>query len=424
MRLLVCLFLFITVCLSGQSVSFIETDLEAAKARAAREGKTLFVSTYASYCIPCKKQAEAFKDPALARYFNDNFINVRVNVETTLGKAYALKYQIVFLPTLIFVDQSGYERMKIDRLVSTYDLLRFAKIINNDYTTTQSSTNVNPPPRQTKTIAQAPSSQNKTSKEIREEAITNKDTKIVYVMGQDNGDLPPEILKEEAYFRMQLMDGSEIKAAQKYLDTQEDWGTDVNIRFIHDFLHDTRSDGFEYMLDNKVRFEEVIGRAQIHQTINILVNKELERGYPKPDFERAYQLYAMAGDKTARSSAIVYHADNLYSHQDKTAFIAFCDANDVAVVRNAELLYRYSDQKATLTNNHKQLKYLMGLASKAVELNPNQPIYHYNKAKIAFLLKDKKKALNSCNEAKTHLGPEDGDVRHKIEEILRLVDQL
>jgi len=113
--------------------------------------------------------------------------------------------------------------------------------------------------------------------------------KILYVMGQD-GDLPPEILREEAYFRMQLMDGSHHAAAEKYLETQDDWSTEVNMQFVHDFLHDARSKEFDYLIENRKAFEQLIGKLQISQSIQILVNKELERAFPRPDRKRVKKL--------------------------------------------------------------------------------------------------------------------------------------
>ena len=108
-------------------------------------------------------------------------------------------------------------------------------------------------------------------------------------MGQ-GGDLPPEILRQEAYFRMELMDGSHHIAAKKYLDTQTDWTTEDNMQFIHDFLYDARSKEFEFVIANREACESLLGKSAVNNTINILVNKELERAFPRPDKKRIKEL--------------------------------------------------------------------------------------------------------------------------------------
>ena len=120
-------------------------------------------------------------------------------------------------------------------------------------------------------------------------AIKPDEGKVLQVMGQGDA-LPPELLREEAYFRMRLMDGSHHEAARVYLDTQNDWSSEVNMQFIHDFLYDARSEEFEFLVAHRTAFERLLGEERVAQSIQILVQKELERAFPRPDKKRIKKL--------------------------------------------------------------------------------------------------------------------------------------
>ncbi len=291
------LFIFISANLWGQSVRFTESSLETAISLAKSQNKNIFIDTYASYCQPCKKLEKEFRDEELAQYLNDNFVSIRVDMEGANAADYKERYPIVFLPTMLFLSTEGNLRMSIDDLLQAKDSLKMAKYVNGDEEkkiVAAEAAAPSPPVAETP-VAETPSPKVTTAPEPSNPTPTPKieldesEGKILYVMGQD-GQLPPHILREEAYFRMQLMDGSHHATADKYLATQDDWSTEVNMKFVHDFLNDARSDKFEYLIANRSAFEKLIGKEQIAQSIQILVNKELERAFPRPDKKRVKQL--------------------------------------------------------------------------------------------------------------------------------------
>lgn len=284
---LILLFALSVVACQAQNIRFTETGLSSTIALAQEAGKYIFVDTYASYCKPCKKMELEFRDRAVADYFNANFINVRVDMESKFAEDFKNAYGIVFLPTLLFLDSNGNQRISVDRVVPAEELLSMGKFIIGK----------SMPPQQVVTATPAHHKKIEKQPEQAPDDTTTDDIslepgegKILYVMGQDGGDLPPEILKEEAYFRMELMDGSHTAAATKYLDTQTDWSTETNIRFIHDFIQDARSKEFDYLIANREKFDQILGTSTINNTINILVNKELERAFPRPDEDRIKEL--------------------------------------------------------------------------------------------------------------------------------------
>ncbi len=82
--------------------------LSAVLDKAAKENKPVFVDFYTTWCTPCKMMDEdVFSDRNLASYFNDNFVNYKVDCEKGNGTNLAAIFGINNYPTLIFMDEKG-----------------------------------------------------------------------------------------------------------------------------------------------------------------------------------------------------------------------------------------------------------------------------------------------------------------------------
>lgn len=78
------------------------------KAKAKRENKMIFFDAYTSWCGPCKfLETNVYTDDKVAAYYNDNFINVKFDMEKGEGIALAKELDIVSFPTLLFFSPSG-----------------------------------------------------------------------------------------------------------------------------------------------------------------------------------------------------------------------------------------------------------------------------------------------------------------------------
>ena len=83
------------------------TWAEALK-KAEKEKKMVFMDAFADWCKPCKWMAEnAFMDPEVAEYFNDKFVNVKMDMEKGEGVALAQQYTVTAYPTLLFIRPDG-----------------------------------------------------------------------------------------------------------------------------------------------------------------------------------------------------------------------------------------------------------------------------------------------------------------------------
>lgn len=77
--------------------------------KAEKENKLLFVDAYAAWCGPCKfMERNIFSETQVAQYYNDNFINVSIDMETLEGQKFNEKYPIEVFPTLMYLNANGH----------------------------------------------------------------------------------------------------------------------------------------------------------------------------------------------------------------------------------------------------------------------------------------------------------------------------
>ena len=91
-------------------IKFEHMTLDEAKAKAKLEKKPIFVDVHATWCGPCKRMAAtAFVDPAVSTYYNEHFINVKIDGEKEAegGPKTMMEYGISAYPTLLYINADG-----------------------------------------------------------------------------------------------------------------------------------------------------------------------------------------------------------------------------------------------------------------------------------------------------------------------------
>lgn len=92
-----------------KGIAFQDVSFEEAKTLALKSGKLIFIDCYTDWCGPCKRMAEtSFKDERVGKFFNEHFINVKIEMEKNpIGPELARLYKVRAYPTLLFVDGNG-----------------------------------------------------------------------------------------------------------------------------------------------------------------------------------------------------------------------------------------------------------------------------------------------------------------------------
>jgi thiol-disulfide isomerase/thioredoxin len=109
-KLVAIILLFVAFKANAQNeIKFNQTTTwkETAEA-AAKTGKLIFVDCYTSWCAPCKwMDKNVFVEPKVAAFYNDNFINVKIDMEKGEGVELRKKYGIHSYPSFLFVNDKG-----------------------------------------------------------------------------------------------------------------------------------------------------------------------------------------------------------------------------------------------------------------------------------------------------------------------------
>jgi len=96
-----------------KGIEFFDGTWEEAVALSEKEGKPIFLDAYASWCGPCKMlKSRVFTNEEVGSYYNDNFINMKMDMEKGEGKALARKYRVTAYPSLFFINADGSLRKK------------------------------------------------------------------------------------------------------------------------------------------------------------------------------------------------------------------------------------------------------------------------------------------------------------------------
>lgn len=76
--------------------------------KAKQENKLLFIDCYTSWCGPCKMMANnIFTQKEVGKYFNEHFINIKVDMEKGEGREISTRYNVRAFPTMMVIEPSG-----------------------------------------------------------------------------------------------------------------------------------------------------------------------------------------------------------------------------------------------------------------------------------------------------------------------------
>lgn len=130
-KILFPLLLLATVFSASAQIDFEGGYYKDALRKAKNEGKIIFIDAYTSWCGPCKWMSRnVFSNYRVGNYFNDNFINLKVDMESRLGKILARRYGINSYPTLLFIDGDGNRVYSSVGSMDSYDFINLGKKVN------------------------------------------------------------------------------------------------------------------------------------------------------------------------------------------------------------------------------------------------------------------------------------------------------
>ncbi len=118
---------------STDGIKFFEGGLEKAVVIARKENKPLFVMIHASWCSVCKRmKKEVLPQKQVGDVFNEHFINLMIDYDSTEGEMIRGQYEVKGTPTFLFLTGEGKVINRTSGYQPVESLIDFAKNLNID----------------------------------------------------------------------------------------------------------------------------------------------------------------------------------------------------------------------------------------------------------------------------------------------------
>ena len=218
-----------------EGIQFTQQNWNQVIIQSAKENKIIFIDAYTDWCQPCKKMdKQVFPQKLVGDFYNENFVNVKLDMEKGIGEELKKKYDIFFFPTFLFLTADGTIVHRIAGYQSVPRLLELGKT-----------------------------------------AIDPSKRLSAFEKRFEDGDRDPKFLMQYTSLRKAAMDGTHNAIAEEYLSTQKDWTTKENLKFIFKQVDDTDSKLFDYILENRTIFEKQFKVSKVAGKIENLIYQKV-----------------------------------------------------------------------------------------------------------------------------------------------------
>jgi len=97
----------------SDGIVFFEGSFEEALSQAKQENKIVFLDAYASWCGPCRAMQQfSFTSEDVGAFYNEHFINVKIDMEKGEGPALAKALQVEAYPSLYYISPDRKVKLK------------------------------------------------------------------------------------------------------------------------------------------------------------------------------------------------------------------------------------------------------------------------------------------------------------------------
>lgn len=196
----------------AQGIAFHEGDWASALKKAKAEDKLIFMDCYTTWCGPCKMMAKSvFPEQSVGAFFNQHFVNVKMDMEKGEGRQLAQTYQVRAYPTLLFVDGDG-------------------KVVHKALGARQVADFI----------------------ELGKAALKRNDKSAEYAALYEAGDRSAELLRKYAY-ALKAQKQPYAKVANEYLDAEPSFAERQDLQAVYDLVEYVDSKLYETMVAHKAR---------------------------------------------------------------------------------------------------------------------------------------------------------------------------
>ena len=113
---------------ANEGIKFFDGSMQEALELAKKEDKLIFLDACASWCGPCKSmQKKVFPMTKVGEFYNENFINLKIDMEKGEGIELSEKYEVKAYPSLFIIDHNGMPKMSAVGYHNANQLVKFGK---------------------------------------------------------------------------------------------------------------------------------------------------------------------------------------------------------------------------------------------------------------------------------------------------------
>lgn len=366
---------FILLILSGKSISaqekntiqFQQISFAEALQLSANTGKPVFIDCYTSWCAPCKKMEQTvFVNDSVYTFYNEHFINFKVDMEKGEGIELRKKYEVGSFPTYLFVDSKGEIVHRTASLMPVNEfLIEGRKALN--------------PTGSFRVLKEKYEGGDRSEKLLLEYAV---------VLKKINRDQSQKVQKE-------LTD----KITDAELHSPFGWEVIENMsQFETDRLG-------KYLLQNKDYFKDIAGEKALQTVLNRLKMSEMYRFIRDNDSISFFrELKEMKLDKnlvTQRNVAML-ETEYYLETNNVDSFVVVAKRAEKGILENNDMDLAFIARRALYKadGNKKILNESLRLARKAVVLNPEEYSNQGTLASVCLEMKLKKEGIEAATKAR------------------------
>jgi len=260
------LLFLVSISLFGQGatkIDFIQDKWEKILAKASEENKMIFVDAYTTWCGPCKlMDKKIFTNDLVATYFNETFVNAKIDMEKGEGPELARKYDVSAYPTLLFINAEG---KAVHRGLGFHDENELVELANI--------------------------------------ALEGSQTNDAMAQKFASGNRDPKFLLDYIDKLYSMQNGTHLPVAEAYLESAKDLSFDEKMEFVQMYTSDTDTKLFDFMLKNKTAFIEKFGQESVDAKISDLIYLESNLDMKPEELAKLDALFKKANPKTAKKES-------------------------------------------------------------------------------------------------------------------------
>ncbi|MEO1449855.1 MAG: thioredoxin family protein [Bacteroidota bacterium] len=361
-------------------IQFFEGNWAAALEKAKTERKLIFLDAYAEWCGPCKALVRnTFPREEVGAFYNENFINLRIDMEKGEGVQLAQTYKVAAYPTLLFINHLGEVVHKTAGYMPPKKLIAAGK-----------------------------------------QALSPEKNFALLELEIESGSKDPEVLF--AYAKTLDEQGKDAaNAARKYFATQteKDLLSDRNWEAIETFTTDLDSREYQVLLAKQKKFMKAHGIQPVaNKLYHVLEQTVLEDAESGNGTE--YQKAVAAAEKNFKDKGLIASSLRMLHHEQIRDWKAYADQAlyhfDTYIIPQPKPLNRAARNFADNIDDVDMLVKAVAWARQSIAIE-NDSYNNETLARLYLKLDQPEKALTAANKALRLEILKDGDTS-KLEKLM------